>query len=159
MRIDILGTMLAFAVGLPLSLISQGPAIQGSQRIPLPLDGAQIFRSYCATCHGADGKGRGPVAGALKHPPSDLTLISRRNGGRFPRDRVKAIIAGQEQSTSAHGSREMPVWGPVFHEVERDQDWGEVRLENVTLFIQSLQQKWTRKAKENGNGNGILPKM
>jgi mono/diheme cytochrome c family protein len=141
MRIDILGTMLAFVGGLPLILASQGQAVQVSQRIPLPLDGAQIFRNYCAPCHGADGKGQGPVASALKHRPSDLTLISRRNGGRFPRDRVKATIAGQEQPISAHGSREMPVWGPVFHEVERDQDWGEVRLENVTTFVQSLQQK------------------
>jgi mono/diheme cytochrome c family protein len=140
MRIDILGTMFAFVAALLLLLASKGP-VQVSQRIPLQLDGAQIFRSYCATCHGADGKGQGPVAGALKHPPSDLTMISRRNGGRFPRDRVKGIIAGQKQSISAHGSREMPVWGPVFHEVERDQDWGEVRLENVTTFVQSLQQK------------------
>lgn len=141
MRIDILGTMLSFVAGLPLIFASLGPAVQVSQQIPLPLDGAQIFRSYCATCHGADGKGQGPVAGALKHPPPDLTFISRRNGGKFPRGRVKAIIAGQEQSTSAHGSSEMPVWGPVFHQVERDQDWGEVRLENVTTFVQSLQQK------------------
>ena len=141
MRIDIPGTMLAFVAAMPLILAPQGPAIQASQRIPLPLDGAQIFRSYCASCHGADGKGQGPIAGALKRPPADLTLISRRNGGGFPRDRVRAIIAGQEQSISAHGSREMPVWGPVFHEVERDQDWGEVRLENVTTFVQSLQQK------------------
>ena len=85
--------------------------------------------------------GDGPAAHALKHPPPDLTLISRRNGGRFPHDRVKAIIAGEEQSISAHGSREMPVWGPVFHDVEGDQDWGEVRLENVTTFVQSLQRK------------------
>jgi len=141
MRTGILGMTLALVAALPLMLALQGPAIQARQRIPLPLDGAQIFRSYCATCHGADGKGQGPVATALKHPPSDLTLISRRNGSRFPRDRVKAIIAGQEQSISAHGSREMPVWGPVFHEVERDQDWGEIRLENVTTFLQSLQQK------------------
>jgi len=141
MRIDIPGTMLALVAALPGILASQGPATQVSQRNPLPVDGAQIFRSYCATCHGADGKGQGPVASALKHPPPDLTLISRRNGGRFPRDRVKATIAGQERSISAHGSREMPIWGPVFHEVERDQDWGEVRLENVTMFIQSLQQK------------------
>ena len=141
MRIDIPGTMLTFVAALPLILVSQGPAVQESQRIPLPLDGAQIFRSYCATCHGVDGKGQGPGATALKHPPSDLSLISRRNGGRFPRDRVKATIAGQEQSIFAHGSREMPVWGPVFHQVERDQDWGEVRLENVATFVQSLQQK------------------
>lgn len=141
MRVDILGTMFAFMAAVALKLASQGPAVQGSQRVLLPLDGAQIFRSYCASCHGTDGRGQGPAAGALKHPPPDLTLIARRNGGRFPRDRVKAMIAGKEQTISAHGSREMPVWGPVFHEVERDEDWGEVRLDNVTTFVQSLQKK------------------
>jgi mono/diheme cytochrome c family protein len=140
MRIDIARTMLAFVATLPLVLASQGPTAQVSQR-PLPLDGAQVFRSYCASCHGVDGKGEGPAARALKQAPPDLTLISRRNGGRFSHDHVKAIIAGEEQSISAHGSREMPVWGPVFHDVEGDQDWGEVRLENVTTFVQSLQRK------------------
>jgi len=141
MRIDIPGTMLAFVAALSLTLASLGATVQVSQQGPLPLDGAQIFRSYCASCHGANGRGQGPAADALKHAPPDLTLISRRNGGRFPRDRVKATIAGKQQTTSAHGSRDMPVWGPVFHEVERDQDWGEVRLENVTTFVQSIQQK------------------
>jgi hypothetical protein len=51
------------------------------------------------------------------------------------------MIAGKEQTISAHGSRDMPVWGPVFRVVERDQDWGEVRLGNVPPFVQSLQQK------------------
>ena len=140
MRIDIAGTMLAFVAALPLVLAPQGPTAQVSQR-PLPIDGVQVFRSYCASCHGADGKGAGPAARALKHAPPDLTLISRRNVGRFPHDHVKATIAGEEQSVSAHGSREMPIWGPVFHDVEGDQDWGEVRLENVTTFLQSLQRK------------------
>jgi hypothetical protein len=51
------------------------------------------------------------------------------------------VIAGQEQSPAAHGSREMPVWAPVFHDVEWDQDLGEVRLDNITRYLQSIQQK------------------
>jgi len=110
-------------------------------RSPLPVDGTEIFYSHCAACHGSNGRGHGPAAAALKHEVPDLTLISWKNGGVFPRSRVKAIIAGDEQSPSAHGSHEMPVWGPIFHQPNWDLDLGEVRLENVTTFVESLQQK------------------
>ena len=43
----------------------------------------------------------------------------------------------------AHGNREMPVWGPIFHEVEADQDWGEVRLDAITKHLESIQQKYS----------------
>ena len=114
---------------------ASGPVRSGTDRRDdqsralVPLDGQKIFRNYCAACHGENGKGKGPVAGALNHAPPDLTLISQ------------AIIAGQAQSASAHGSREMPIWGPIFHDVEWDQDLGEVRLDNVTRYVESLQQK------------------
>jgi len=121
--------------------MASGPMPVETRAFFLPLDGPKIFRMYCAACHGADGKGDGPVAGALKHGAPDLTVISRRNGGKFPRDRVKANIAGEEQSASAHGTREMPVFGPVFHDIEWDQDLGEVRLDNITNYVEFLQQK------------------
>jgi mono/diheme cytochrome c family protein len=89
-----------------------------------PLEGAEIFRHYCASCHGVDGRGHGPASVALKHGAPDLTLISHRNGGRFPFQTVKNIIEGKETGQSAHGNREMPVWGPIFHEVESDMDFG-----------------------------------
>jgi hypothetical protein len=60
---------------------------------------------------------------------------------QFPSSRVKAGIAGTEQGPAAHGSSEMPVWGPIFHNFEWDQDLGEVRLQNVTNCLQSIQQK------------------
>ena len=41
----------------------------------------------------------------------------------------------------AHGDREMRIWGPIFHEVESDQDWGEVRLDAITKYMESIQQK------------------
>jgi mono/diheme cytochrome c family protein len=141
MKISSAGILLLIAAALPLVVGGQTPPQNSSGRLPLPLEGAQIFRDYCAACHGTGGKGDGPAARALRHAPPDLTLLAHRNGGRFPRDRVKAIIGGQEQSAAAHGSREMPVWGPVFHQVERDMDLGEVRLDNVTRFIESLQHK------------------
>lgn len=102
--------------------------------------GPDLYRAYCASCHGADGKGNGPAAQALKNPTPDLTLISLRNGGKFPAARVRTIIAGDD-AIAAHGSRKMPVWGPIFHQVERDQDWGNVRIENLTKYLESIQKK------------------
>jgi mono/diheme cytochrome c family protein len=137
-----------FFAGVALALMAAWPVALGAQgsetirkSLRLPLDGGEIFQNYCAACHGSDGKGHGPVAEALRHAPPDLTLMSRHNKGSFPSDKVQAILAGRQQSSAAHGTREMPIWGPIFHTVERDQDFGEVRLANVTKFLESLQQK------------------
>ena len=105
------------------------------------VEGAKIFQYHCAACHGTDGRGHGPASVALKHPVPDLTLISQRSGGKFPYQRVKGIIKGSEPGLLAHGEREMPIWGPIFHDVESDQDWGEVRLDAITKHMASIQQK------------------
>jgi mono/diheme cytochrome c family protein len=116
---------------------------QNSPQMPrlVPIDGSQIFHNHCAACHGNDGRGSGPATASLKHKVPDLTSIARKNGGTFPRHRVKTYIAGTEDIPSAHGSREMPIWGPIFHDFEWDQDLGEVRLQNITDYLESLQQK------------------
>lgn len=103
--------------------------------------GKQMFEAYCASCHGVSGKGDGPAAGALKSPPANLTVLSKNNGGKFPANRVTSILHGQATVT-AHGNRDMPVWGPVFwhmsqgHEAEVHQ-----RVANLTHYIESLQTK------------------
>lgn len=103
--------------------------------------GKEMFTSYCATCHGTDGKGNGPAASALKMPPSDLTLLSQKNGGKFPSLHVGAVLRG-EATLPAHGSKDMPVWGPLFwhmsqgHSAEVQQ-----RVTNLTKYIESLQAK------------------
>jgi mono/diheme cytochrome c family protein len=104
------------------------------------LEGSDLFHSYCASCHGADGKGDGPAAKALTAKVADLTTISKRNGGVFPAKRVERTIAGDD-AILAHGSREMPIWGPIFHQVEQDRDLGHIRLRNVTQYIETIQQK------------------
>ncbi len=104
------------------------------------LDGADLYRAYCASCHGTDGKGHGPVVPALSVRVPDLTTIAQRNHGLFPAERVRGIIAGDDVF-AAHGSRDMPIWGPVFHQVENDRDYGNIRLKSVTEYLKSIQQK------------------
>jgi mono/diheme cytochrome c family protein len=102
--------------------------------------GPDLFRAYCATCHGSDAKGDGPMASALKAKVPDLTILAKNNNGQFPTALVRKVIAGEE-IPAAHGSGEMPVWGPIFHQIEYDQDLGNVRLENLVNYLQSIQGK------------------
>jgi mono/diheme cytochrome c family protein len=111
---------------------------QQYQQLIRSLEGPDLFRAYCASCHGVDGKGHGPVAPALKATVPDLTVISKNNGGVFPVARVRRIILGEGMIVS-HGSREMPVWGPIFHQIEEDVDRGNVRVENLVKYLQSIQ--------------------
>ena len=105
----------------------------------VPVEGSALFREYCATCHGRDATGNGPAARALQKSPPDLTRISQRNGGRFPAERVKNYISGESDILS-HGSREMPIWGPIFRQADQDYELGEIRLHNVTIYLESLQR-------------------
>jgi mono/diheme cytochrome c family protein len=102
------------------------------------VEGPDLFRAYCTPCHGLDAKGGGPAAPALKAKVPDLTLLARNNRGQFPTVRVRRVISGDEVA-AAHGSREMPIWGPIFHQVESDVDWGNVRLENLVKYLESIQ--------------------
>jgi mono/diheme cytochrome c family protein len=106
-----------------------------------PASGQEMYTSYCAVCHGTDGKGAGPAASALKVPPTDLTTLSKNNGGKFPAMKVMATISGQSV-VPAHGSREMPVWGSLFWNMSHGHE-GEVqqRESNLTKYIESLQAK------------------
>src|ERR1700733_487206 len=78
-----------------------------------PISGKEMYTSYCAVCHGTDGKGGGPAAAALKTPPADLALLSKSHAGKFPAMMVSSTIRGTSD-LPAHGSKEMPVWGPLF---------------------------------------------
>jgi mono/diheme cytochrome c family protein len=78
--------------------------------------GKAEFRSSCASCHGADGRGKGPVSGLLKVPPPDLTILAKNNNGVFPTNAIYETIYGSK-ITSAHGTREMPIWGERFNPI------------------------------------------
>ena len=66
--------------------------------------GKEMYISYCAVCHGTDGKGGGPAASALKTPPADLTVLSKNNGGKYPAMKVTSAIRGTND-LPAHGSK------------------------------------------------------
>jgi mono/diheme cytochrome c family protein len=107
---------------------------------PMP-SGKTLFMQHCASCHGDDAKGAGPAALALKKQPPDLTALAKRNHGKFPYDQVSKAIDG-DFDVPAHGSKEMPTWGPLFlaltdlnaHEAER-------LTTTLTDYIKSLQVK------------------
>jgi mono/diheme cytochrome c family protein len=135
-----LATMLLSLIAVVISASAQTTP----QRQPpiRPVDGATIFRNDCAGCHGLEGRGDGPVSKTLKRRVPDLTGLSVRNGGIFPAIHVQtAITFGTDDLQPAHGSKTMPIWGPIFHEIEFDQDLGKVRLENITKYLESIQRK------------------
>ena len=106
-----------------------------------PASGAEMYKTYCAVCHGIEGKGNGPAAEALKVPLTDLTTMASRNGGKFPALRVSAILRGEEM-LAAHGTKDMPIWGNLFwsmsggHESEVQQ-----RVSNLNKYLESMQKK------------------
>jgi len=103
--------------------------------------GSEMYRSYCAACHGKYAKGDGPAAPALKVAPPDLTTLGQRNDGKYPAARVASILRGQEQLV-AHGNQEMPVWGPVFSAVSGgNQGMVNLRIANLSKYLESLQAK------------------
>ena len=106
-----------------------------------PASGKEMFVSYCASCHGKDAKGDGPAAHALKQLPADLTTLAKRNGGKYPTNKVTAILRGQT-TLMAHGDQEMPVWGPVFWRISQGhEEQVQMRIANLNHYLESLQEK------------------
>jgi mono/diheme cytochrome c family protein len=139
LRIAVLSIVSLLATGL---VSAQAKEIK---KVPLtptsPVSGSEMFRTYCAVCHGVNGKGAGPAADALKKGPTDLTQLTVRNKGKFPDDRVAHTISGEMQ-VGAHGSREMPVWGDLFKSLNAGTaDLVTLRIVNLTDYIKSIQAK------------------
>ncbi len=103
--------------------------------------GAEMYKQYCAACHGKDGKGDGPAASELKTAPADLTTLARRNGGTFPAEHVMEVLRNGVKAP-AHGTSDMPTWGPLFQAVSsHDQAIVSMRISNLTKYVKSLQEK------------------
>ena len=124
---------------LPVACLFAAALSTAGQTVELPqtspTSGPEMFRAYCADCHGSDAKGRGPIAGFLKIAPPDVTTLSKRNHGEFPYDLVYGTIEGKTHITS-HGSPEMPVWGPVFRTMgKRSKNEARQRAKALTEFL------------------------
>jgi len=136
-------TLIAFLMSCQAVLPAQNPEtkVKTVSAIPTsPASGKEMFNAYCASCHGVDAKGDGPAAGALKKQPADLTMLARNSGGKYPAMRVMSTIQGGTQT--AHGSKEMPVWGPVLLSVSNNRPSTVAqRISNLTGYIESLQTK------------------
>jgi mono/diheme cytochrome c family protein len=108
-------------------------------------NGKQMYNSYCAPCHGTDGKGNGPVAPQLKIPATDLTVLAKNNGGKFPDTHIVAVMQfGSELQGKGmtHGTAEMPIWGPIFGSMDQgNQQDKQLRIANLSRYIESLQAK------------------
>ncbi len=91
--------------------------------------GRKLFASYCASCHGVEATGNGPVAPSLKKHPPDLTRIEPKNG-KFPAEEIRKKIAGDGEVT-VHGKKDMPVWGLIFSAAD---------INNLVKYLESIQK-------------------
>jgi mono/diheme cytochrome c family protein len=99
-----------------------------------------MFKEYCASCHGADGRGNGPAIGFLKTPPPDLRLMAQRNNGKYPSRHVESIL-NFGPGTHAHGSLEMPTWGSLFRSLDQSNEIvANGRIYTLSKFIESIQE-------------------
>ncbi len=137
---SLLVTAAAATLAVSLSFADQS---QSKVVIPVnktaPNNGKEMYKNYCAPCHGADGKGSGPVASSLTARPTDLTELSKNNNGKFPDTHIVAILQFGADAP-AHGSVAMPVWGPILGTMNRTnvQD-KQLRISNLTRYLQTLQ--------------------
>jgi len=133
-----LGTLTAAALMIAAPALAQ-TTIKKEPVTPMAaVSGAASFNAYCTVCHGPSATGNGPAAKALTTPPADLTQITRRNNGKFPAAAVKMHLTG-ETVVAAHGTRDMPMWGPVFRSTEGSV--AEIRVKNLVDYIESIQAK------------------
>jgi mono/diheme cytochrome c family protein len=136
--------LLALAVVFCLAV---GYGEKANTKITIPVNktdatnGKQMFASYCAPCHGTDGRGHGPVSPALRTQPIDLTVLSRANHGKFPSAHISSVLQfGSEMP--AHGSAVMPVWGPILGKMnQQDVQERSLRIANLNAYLRSIQAK------------------
>jgi mono/diheme cytochrome c family protein len=131
----LLSLSLASAVSLAFARCASEPASPS---------GEALYRRYCASCHGLQGRGDGPLAETLKRRPTDLTQLAKKDGGKLDEPKLLSFIDGRRW-VKEHGPREMPVWGAVFDEELKIQFYREYTglLQSRTLadYIRSIQEK------------------
>lgn len=133
---------IAFAAGVMLAALMIAPLPASAQDQPMKQStpGAEVFRMYCASCHGTGARGDGPVAAAMNKKPANLTEIAKRNGGQFPSDLVFRTIDGR-QPVRGHGGPDMPVWGDAFSKSREAGDAERVKnvIQSLVDYLESIQ--------------------
>ncbi len=137
------GILFAMLVSITAVTVAQETQTQ-IKKVPAPAtspaSGEKMYVAYCAACHGRDGKGDGPAAPALKGPIPDLTTLAQANGGKFPTAHVAAVLRFGTGGLIAHGSKDMPIWGPLFSTMG-NPDTETLRISNLTHYLETLQAK------------------
>lgn len=140
MRFLLLGALVAVLVSLVPFAQTTG-STKTDAAASAKVSGKRLYDDHCAFCHGADAKGGGPFAASLKVWPPDLTILRKKNKGTFPELHIAEVIDGEFEKPS-HGSREMPIWGPVFRSTAHGKsDSAQVRIHALVDYIDSVQEK------------------
>lgn len=111
-----------------------------------PVSGKQDFMNHCAPCHGTDGKGNGPELKVLPDiHPSDLTSITLKNGGVFPRQKVADMVDGRKAIPS-HKRFDMPFWGVNFQQEGKEftpesEAKAKARIDALVNYVESIQRQ------------------
>jgi cytochrome c553 len=130
--VALVGLMLSAGAAGAQPKVEKGPIKQTSAS-----DAATMFTTYCAVCHGKEGKGDGPAAKALAKTPADLTKLAARNNGAFPDLKVRRYIEGLDE-VAAHGTRDMPMWGDLFRSLNRDT--AQIRVAALAEYLKTMQK-------------------
>ena len=139
-----LGAMALCLVTLLVKVEAQAGQLQASPDAPaseVTFTGTDVFKDYCAVCHGTSARGDGPLADKMKRRPPDLTVLTRQNRGVFPAEQVRKIIDGREP-VPGHGGPDMPVWGSAFRSSRlgsSDESLKSV-IDALVKHIESMQQ-------------------
>jgi|SRR5215469_1220132 len=107
--------------------------------------GRQLFLRYCASCHGVDGSGGGPVAKSLRDPPANLRLLADKYGSPLPAEALVDLIDGRK-AVRAHGTSEMPVWGERLYatsEGTKGESGITDAIQKIVAFLNSIQVRRT----------------
>ena len=132
-------TVLCVAGAIAIAPMAHQVQVQAGE----PNGGRAVYLQYCASCHGKDGRGGGPVKPFLNVRPTDLTQLRKNNKGVFPMRRVMTSIDGS-RIVRAHGDREMPVWGEVFKQEIEDGKYEELttllKIKIIAEYIATLQR-------------------
>lgn len=136
-NIEVSNLFSAGAIGIAATLSGSGAVAQDA--------GEWEYMNACASCHGADASGSGPVADYMSIIVPPLTGLAAANDGEFPLDDVVKIIDGRAE-VRGHGSG-MPVWGAVFADPLAAEISGQSvdyitrgRVLSLALYLESIQK-------------------